>query len=118
MSGLPVPFAYVCRAATALPNTTFSMEKPIMSEQASSQASGHNKTFKIYVNGRERVWTDHRISYEQVVQLAFPDPPANPSTIYSVDYSNPHGHDGTLVAGQNVEVKEEMNFNVHDSGRS
>lgn len=89
-----------------------------MSNEHSDQAPGHNKTYKIYVNGRERVWTMHRISYEQVVLLAFPDSPSTPETTYSVDFSNPHGHDGTLVAGQDVDVKEEMNFNVHNSGRS
>jgi hypothetical protein len=89
-----------------------------MSNARSDLAPGHNRPFTIYVNTREMVVSDHRLSYEQVVKLAFPDDAADPNRRYTVAYANQHGHDGTLVAGQDVEVKEGMVFNVVRSNRS
>lgn len=89
-----------------------------MPSAQSAQAPGQNKSFTIYVNTREMVVTDHRLTYEQVVKLAFPEDTPDPNRRYTVAYANQHGHDGTLVAGQDVEVKEGMVFNVVRSNRS
>lgn len=74
------------------------------------------KAYTILVNGTKEVWTDHRISYEQVVQLAFPGSPSD--VLYSVSYASPHGKDGMLAPGQTTEVKEGMSFNVVKTNRS
>lgn len=74
------------------------------------------KAYTILVNGTQEVWTDHRISYEQVVQLAFPGSPSD--VLYSVSYASPHGKDGMLAPGQTTEVKEGMSFNVVKTNRS
>jgi len=78
----------------------------------------HHKEYNIVVNARKHVWNEPTITYEQVVKLAFPDQPVDPSITYPVTYSNPHGHDGHLVAGQETEVKEGMIFHVVNTGRS
>jgi len=74
------------------------------------------KTYAIVVNGTQEVWTDETISYQQVVQLAFPGSPAD--VLYTVSYASPHGQDGMLAPGQKTHVKEGMSFNVVKTNRS
>ena len=62
--------------------------------------------------------TGQKISYNQVVQLSFPDAQADETIVYTVAYADPHGKDGTLVEGQDVKVKEGMVFNVTKTSRS
>lgn len=76
----------------------------------------NGKTYTILVNGTQELWTDHKISYEQVVQLAAPGSPSD--VLYTVSYANPHGKDGTLAPGQDTQVKDGMSFNVIRTNRS
>jgi len=72
---------------------------------------------EIIVNGRPRKWEEATISYEQIVEIAFPGQPPDPNRIYTVTYKR--GADqGTLVAGQSVNVKPGMIFNVTATNRS
>jgi len=87
-----------------------------MSTQPSSAEAEHAKGHDIVINGKKRHFDGPTISYEQVVQLAFPDGPSD--IIYTVSYVNPHGHDGTLAPGQKTTVHEGMEFVVRKTGRS
>lgn len=80
---------------------------------------GHEKEFKIVVNGRDTVVTDETLSFEQVVALAF-DMPANDTTVFTVTYRHAHQNpaEGTLVAGQTVKVKNGTIFNVTATNKS
>lgn len=89
-----------------------------MTDEQPGQALGHDKTFNIIVNGRPREVTGHKLTYQQVVRLAFPDDQPDPNVVYTVAYANPHGKDGTLVDGEDVPVKEGMIFNVTKTNRS
>ena len=80
------------------------------------QPPGQSKSYDLVVNGTPEVWTDHRISYAQVVQLAFPGDPSD--SLYTISFANPHGRDGTLAPGQETEVKDGMIFNVGKTNRS
>jgi Multiubiquitin len=88
----------------------------VITEQ--QEAEQHGKSHTIYVNGRPRTFTSHRISYAQVVELAFPNDPKGADVVYTVAYANPHGRDGTLAEGQDVVVKDGMSFNVGKTNRS
>ncbi|GAB1342132.1 multiubiquitin domain-containing protein [Gemmatimonas sp.] len=70
--------------------------------------------FNIVINGRHRTVTDPRVTFEQIVQLAFPDQPAEPNAVYSMTYrhaaSAPHA--GEVAAGGSVQVKNGTVFNV------
>jgi len=88
-----------------------------MNSKSSDQAPGQNKTSIIIVNGREKEVIGKKFSYSQVVLLAFPEGQTGNGE-YTVAYANPHGKDGTLVAGQTVHVKERMIFNVTPTNRS
>jgi Multiubiquitin len=79
------------------------------------------KDYEIAVNGTPAPVTDARVSYEEVVKIAFPVPEPNVS-YYSVTYHNadgPHGGTGMLVAGESVTVKREgTSFDVVATIRS
>ena len=79
-----------------------------MNTSDNTQAPGQNKTSTIIVNGRPRTITGKSISYEEVVKLAFPDDPSNQEADHTVAYANPHGKDGTLVAGRSEEHTSEL----------
>lgn len=89
-----------------------------MNNGKADDAPGHNKTYNIILNGTPVTVSVHRLSYEAVVALAFPNDPKNDDIVYTVTYANPHGRDGTLAAGQDVTVRDGMSFNVRKTNRS
>lgn len=79
------------------------------------------KRVTIIVNGRERSWPKNtEISYEEVVRLAFENPPTGDDVQITVQYTRGEGHkpSGTLVEGQSVKVKDGMVFDVTATNRS
>ena len=79
----------------------------------------HAKRIQIIVNGQPHVIEDDIVSYEQVVNLAFPVPPS-PNMRITVSFRNAkEPKDGTLIPGGTVEVKKHGSiFNVTATGRS
>jgi hypothetical protein len=77
------------------------------------------KSYVIVVNGTPHTVPSDVVSYEEVVKLAYPTPPA-PNTVYSVTYekAKKHPHEGDLVAGRSVEVKDGTEFDVTPTGKS
>ena len=77
------------------------------------------KKFEIFVNGKPKPWYEDKISYSQVVDLAFP-PPHKTTEVFTVHYS--HGpkenRDGTLVEGQSAVIKSGMIFDVTGTYKS
>lgn len=95
-----------------------------MSETSSLQGSpGEQSHFEIIVNGRTRPWEEVLINFDQLVQLAYPNPPPPPPgsvVVYTITYTkgpkvNPHG---TMLQGQSVSVKSGMVFDVVRTIRS
>lgn len=78
----------------------------------------HKKTYSIIVNGRPREVAEHKISYLQIVQLAFPDEQPSERVVFTVTFSNPHGKDGTMVSGDNEVIKDGEVFNVRKTDQS
>lgn len=79
------------------------------------------KTVTIIVNGRAKTWPKNaEITFEQVVALAFPDPPSGDGVQFTVQYTRGHGNKpaGALVEGQSVKVKDGMEFDVTPTNRS
>lgn len=89
-----------------------------MSNDQADLAPGQNKSYNIVVNGRPRIVTEHKLTYREVVLLAYPDATQDENVLYTVTYANPHGHDGTLAEGQVVVIKEGTVFNVGKTNRS
>jgi hypothetical protein len=80
------------------------------------------KSFTIIVNAQKKQWNEKEISYDQVVHLAFPEPPPPGIVItYTVEYERGEGNkpEGSLVkGGPSAKVKEGMIFGVTETGRS
>jgi hypothetical protein len=76
------------------------------------------KEFKIIVNTREKAWNKAKISYEEVVVLAFSS--VEEGVTYTIDYSKgpKENPEGSLTKGESVEVKDEMIFNVTKTNKS
>lgn len=82
--------------------------------------SGPPRTYAIYVNGEQKVVTTKTVTFEQIVPLAFPTPPAGQNILYTISYEDgPHANPtGSLVAGGKVKVKDGMVFNVTPTDKS
>jgi outer membrane protein assembly factor BamA len=85
-----------------------------MSNEHSESTSGHPGL--IIVNGVAHTVAEARISYEDVVRLAFPEGPFD--ITYAVDFATDQGKNGTLTKGQSVNFSVGMTFNVIKSNRS
>jgi hypothetical protein len=83
------------------------------------EGKGKDKSFTIIVNAQEKVVTVQELSFEAIVQLAFP-PPTSPNMTFTVTYRRGEGNkpQGTLVEGEAVKVKDGMIFNVTATDKS
>lgn len=81
---------------------------------------GHDHEFQIIVNGRQKTWPAREISFEEVVALAYEDPPFGENTLFSVTYRRGQGNkpEGILAPGETVKVKEGMIFDVTATDKS
>jgi hypothetical protein len=81
-----------------------------------------DKEYKVtlIVNGRPKQWTEKKITFEQVVILAFGTYDPNPNKVYTVTYDKgPHQNpEGSMVKGDKVFVKNKMIFNVTATDKS
>lgn len=78
-----------------------------------------DKIVTIIVNTREKTVEKGKISFDEVVALAFNNPPTGPNVAFTVLYRRGQGNDeGSLAPGQSVEVTEGMIFNVTATDRS
>lgn len=80
-------------------------------------SAGQTQTLTIIVNTKPFPWSEKKITFEQVVELAWPGQPYDPQGT-TVEYSRGHGPDHSLRPGRSVEVKERMVFDVETANRS
>jgi hypothetical protein len=78
------------------------------------------RKFTIIVNGQKKVVTSMRVTFDEIVKLAFPAPPPGTNILYTVSYEdgprvNPQG---SMKEGQSVKVKNGMIFNVTATDKS
>jgi hypothetical protein len=78
------------------------------------------KIFTVFVNAQKKEVVETRLSFDEVVKLAFPIPPDGSSIMFTIAYrkgpkQNPKG---SLVEGQTVRVKNGMVFDVTPTDRS
>lgn len=84
---------------------------------ATDANDAHTQIVTIKVNTKSYDWSEKKISFEQVVELAFSGQPYDPAGTL-VEYSRGHGADHSLRPGQSVEVKDGMVFDVEPANRS
>jgi len=75
------------------------------------------KEYKIIVNGVAATVDQEVLSFDDVVNIAFPN--RDPNTVYSVSYEKAKDpKEGELLPGQSVTIKENTEFDVDDTGKS
>ena len=91
-----------------------SLEDPVLLDSKENFLIRTDITIK--VNARESVWNKEKISYEEVIKLAFGsfDDKNFPVTFVEVSSNK----DGVLVKGDSVKVKRGMIFNVTETNNS
>lgn len=79
-----------------------------------------NKGTTIIVNGREKTVKAKELTFDQLVALAFDNPPTGDNIVFTITYRRGPGHkpEGTLVDGQSVKIKDGMVFNVTATDKS
>jgi len=83
---------------------------------------GNDKDVIIIVNGTQKsVDKNKELTYEEVVALAFENPPTGENILITVNYRRGQGNkpEGSLAAGDpSVKVKEGMIFDVTPTDKS
>jgi hypothetical protein len=84
------------------------------------EAKDHRHEWAILVNGRPKIVHHQELRFEQVVQLAFENPPTGPNVLFTISYTGAAGPkpDGTLTKGHSVKVKDGTVFNVRATDKS
>lgn len=79
-----------------------------------------DRTVKIIVNTRPHQWAEKTISYDEVVNLAYPGQPVGEGEEVTVSYTRGHDdkHEGSLTPNHSVKVKNKMVFDVYRTSRS
>jgi hypothetical protein len=72
----------------------------------------------IYVNTVAVVWDLARISYDELVKLAFPEGPFDGNVRYSITWTTPDGSEGAVLKGGKVKVVDGMKFDVRNTDKS
>ncbi len=86
-----------------------------------ASAAGHEpKTYNIIVNSRPKVVNQHKLTFDELVALAFDNPPTGENVAFTITYERGQGNkpEGTLLEGEDVTVKEGMIFIVTPTDRS
>ena len=79
----------------------------------------NDKEITIIVNGQEKIVTKKELSFEEIVALAFENPPTGPYICFTVTYRRGHGNaEGSLTEGETIKVKKGMIFNVTATDKS
>ena len=87
--------------------------------EAVDEQTQHVKKIDIIVNGEPKTVPSETVTYDEVVNLAYPTPPA-PNTRFTVTFRNAKKpKQGTLAPGGAAEVKEHGTiFNVKATDKS
>lgn len=85
-----------------------------------TNTDGQEKTTTIYINGTQKQVEKSRLSFDQIVALAFDTPPMGEKVQITIQYTRGQSDKpkGTLVEGQYVEIVEGMEFDVTPTNRS
>lgn len=77
-------------------------------------------TITIIVNARRKELHQRRVSFWEIVMLAFPEAVPAENIIYTVNYARGPGAnpEGSMVDGQQVQIKNEMTFYVTPTDKS
>lgn len=83
-------------------------------EHELEQALEHPHETEIIVNSRPKSVKGHKVSFDEIVNLAFPGQQCEQNVVFSITYRHAaeHPHSGELGLGGHVKVKNGTVFNV------
>lgn len=83
-------------------------------EELEQAEHAHPRETEIIVNGRRRIVPNDEVSFEEVLELAFPGPHTDPNVVFSMTYRHAAQHPsaGELAPGGMVKAKTGSVFNV------
>ena len=78
------------------------------------------KNVTIIINGREKTVPKTELTFDQLVQLAFDEPPTGEFICFTITYRRGQGNkpEGTLSDGEAAKIKDGMIFNVTATDKS
>jgi hypothetical protein len=78
------------------------------------------KVMAIVVNAQPKEVVETRLSFDEVVKLAFPIPPSGQNIMFTIKYrKGPHANPkGSLLEGETIRIKNGMIFDVTPTDRS
>ncbi len=78
------------------------------------------KEIVIIVNAEKKTTVETSLSFDEVVNLAYPVPLVGQNVLFTITYRNgPHGQEtGDLTQGHSVRIKKGMVFNVSPTDKS
>jgi len=92
-----------------------------MTSEQLETSSDHDRTVTIIVNARAKQTSEKRLTFEQIVSLAYDgNPPSGSNWEFTVTYSkgDEPKKEGSLLPGEDVKVKDGMVFNVTATDKS
>jgi len=91
-----------------------------MKPEEKPQPEDHAKERTIIVNTREKIVTAKEMSFDDIVRLAFENPPSGANMMFTIAYRRGEGNkpEGTLTSGESVKIKDGMIFDVTATDRS
>jgi hypothetical protein len=80
----------------------------------------HREPIKIFINGTAHEVHEELLTYADVVKLEYgDDPPSGPGVLITITFKHARKpHEGSLVSGGEVEVKEGTRFDVRVTDKS
>ena len=77
-----------------------------------------HKTYAIDINDNDIIWEKNKISFEEVVHIAFPQASEKDYVLYTVTYFNWQKWSGSLTSKKDVNVQDWMSFTCTTSSLS
>ena len=78
------------------------------------------KEITIIVNGKKKTVTKKKLTFDEIVSLAFDPVPTGPNVMFTITYQSgpPANPEGSLLEGASVKIKEGMIFDVTPTDKS
>lgn len=96
-------------------------EQELEAAVAELQHVEHDRDLWVIVNGRRKDVHGRRLTFAEVVKLAFPEAPPSENVIYTVMYRNGGNErhpEGSIVTGESVKIKDGTIFDVTATDKS
>ena len=92
----------------------------MLAEQVEKPDANRVKEFAIVINGRQVTVTGRVISYSELIDLAFENPPTGENVCFTITFRRGQGNkpSGTLGEGDSVKLKKGMIFDVTPTDKS